>query len=165
MVQRPTPLFFYGTLQSPIVYARVISRHLGSHFKQPKNEPAILKGYKRSRVRNAVYPAITASPFDQVEGMIAYIETQKEVDILDVFEGDDYKRVPVKVLVKSSSTEADAEVYIWVAEDDYLEDCEWRLEQFEKGQSQQWVQDIDEFGNVDNMTASGTESVGGVLEG
>ena len=88
-----------------------------------------------------------------MEGKLAYIETQKEIDILDVFEGDDYKRMPVHVLVKSDNMDVQvaAQVYIWVSEDDYLEEVEWHLDHFENHTSQQWVQDIHEFGSVDRM--------------
>ncbi|TPX33703.1 hypothetical protein SmJEL517_g03444 [Synchytrium microbalum] len=153
MTDKPVPLFFYGTLQSPLVYSRVISRHFGSAFTQPKMVPAVLKGYYRRRVKDAVYPAITASPDHQVEGHLAYVQTQKEVDILDVFEGEDYQRTPVKVTLSNNDI-VDAHVYVWIAEKDYLEDLEWHLDQFEQQGAPKWVTDIDEFENVDAMRAA-----------
>lgn len=84
------PLFFYGTLMATKVYEQVMLRH-SIPYSIPRSTPAILKGYKRYRVKNAPYPGIIPSDVsnnDGVKGLLAYVQTQQEVDVLDRFEGE-----------------------------------------------------------------------------
>ena len=48
---------------------------------------AKLQGYKRVQVKNAPYPAIyETNDMDEVEGILYYISSLKEIELLDIFE-------------------------------------------------------------------------------
>lgn len=58
---------------------------------------AILDGYQRLCVREAVYPGITPTKGRQVFGTFASGLTEAHIQKLDRYEGDDYDRRPVTV--------------------------------------------------------------------
>ncbi|KAG5724701.1 hypothetical protein E4T56_gene3759 [Termitomyces sp. T112] len=98
--------FFYGTLMHPKVLQRVIG-HNGSSLELC---PALLLNYTRHKVKRAEYPGMV--PYEQsrilighdlpledrsVRGTLFLGLSQKDLALLDVFEGDDYDRQKVDV--------------------------------------------------------------------
>ena len=79
-------LFCYGTLQIPEVIKAVTGRtHVGV--------TARLFDYAIYRVKNAGYPGVIYSPDKETTGVLYSGVTEKELKILDLFEGDLYERI------------------------------------------------------------------------
>ncbi|EIW84373.1 hypothetical protein CONPUDRAFT_142687 [Coniophora puteana RWD-64-598 SS2] len=98
--------FFYGTLIHPDILRRVIGND-GSHLQVC---PAILFDYTRHKVSWADYPGIvpyknSRSMFSRelteeersVRGTMVTGLTERDIRLLDVFEGDEYNRVLTQV--------------------------------------------------------------------
>src|SRR5690606_5789322 len=96
-------LFAYGTLQCPEVIGAVAG-------VVPPSQPALLRGYRRFRVRDACYPAVIADAQSDVEGTCFLDLPAEAFTRLDAFEGVEYRRCPLPVLV--DGVERNAEVYV-----------------------------------------------------
>ncbi|ETS02826.1 hypothetical protein M419DRAFT_7604 [Trichoderma reesei RUT C-30] len=140
--------FFYGTLMAPEVFFSVCYAD-----KQPPKAiqdlhtftPAILDGYCRHRVQYADYPAIVEEPGHCVRGMYATGLTDANIHKLDIFEGDEYKRIKVKVkLLKMEDGKEvegevkEADVYVFL-NPDQLEKREWDFEEFREQRMKLWT--------------------------
>lgn len=112
-------LFFYGTLLHPAVLKRVIG-HGGDTLH---HRPAILLNYTRHHVKGDTYPAML--PWDKarelflfsgqdpskeptpeqrsVRGSLVSGFSKLDVELLDVFEGDEYERCLVSVVPLGTS--------------------------------------------------------------
>lgn len=83
---------------------------LHSVINRPSNSsnliitPAILPSYVRHRVKDASYPAIVSSPSPEhsVHGTLVKGLTDADIHLLDVFEGDEYERRNVRVLISNA---------------------------------------------------------------
>ena len=158
---------FYGPLTHPAILSRVIHGPANPTFNEHNTyvvtKPAILSGYRRHRVLRADYPAITkdSTPGASVRGTLATGLTDNDVRRLDIFEGSEYERVPVKVVPISTSGQQEeivAETYVWIAPQSRLEDAEWDFETFVKEKMRFWLGGPtaeEEFGELDAM-ADGT---------
>lgn len=107
--------------------------------------PAILDGYCRHRVQYADYPAIVAEEGHSVRGMYATGLTEANMQKLDIFEGNEYKRIntKVKLLKKEGDTEVEGEVkeasvYVFLNAKD-LEKREWDFEEFRQQRMKLWT--------------------------
>ncbi|EHK20061.1 uncharacterized protein TRIVIDRAFT_68637 [Trichoderma virens Gv29-8] len=140
--------FFYGTLMAPEVFFSVCYGD-----KQPPKAiqdlhtftPAILDGYCRHRVQYADYPAIVAEEGHSVRGMYATGLTEANMQKLDIFEGNEYKRINTKVrlLKMEGEKEVDGEVkeasvYVFLNPND-LEKREWDYEEFRQQKMKLWT--------------------------
>lgn len=108
----------------------------------PMMRPAYLPGYSRYRVKGKLYPAILPSEEDDVVvGVLLQQITQAEMDSLDQYEGDEYRReaTPVSLYV-SGTTQAEQEplpipayVWVWAKSTDLLDltGPDWDLQEFE----------------------------------
>ncbi|KAK4517754.1 uncharacterized protein ATC70_001098 [Mucor velutinosus] len=153
--------FFYGSLMSKVVLLRVLCGPTASdHDKTLKLDsiqlgPALLKGYKRHSLIGEEYPALinTGDKHDAVMGVICQGLELEDIKALDCFEGDDYERVPTKVLLKNN-TLTDTEVYIWIGDKKLLSGEEWSFDYFiTSGKEQKWLNERCEFYNVDKLHA------------
>jgi hypothetical protein len=113
-------------------------------------QPAILPDYCRHRVRNADYPGIIPQGGESVRG--TYVTGLTDVDMyrLDFFEGSEYRRDKVQVVLieegKDSTAEdakkVDTETYVYVEGNDRLEMGEWDFDDFVKNKMPgNWVSD------------------------
>lgn len=122
-------LSVYGTLISEKVFYKVISVKEGDHLRKSQYklvQNVELEGYKRSKVRNELYPgAISDHERSCIKGALIYGLTVDDLKFLDEFEGDEYKRVAVEV--KCQGEVIDGEFYEWVADKELLMDEEWEL--------------------------------------
>lgn len=116
-------LFAYGTLQFP----EVVKKLTGRTFR---SIPARLEGFKRCRVKNCDYPALVSAEGSQTLGMLLIDVDMASWKILDNFEGDEYLRIAVRVSTEES--EVPAQVYVWTAEMNRLEDLDWDIENFKE---------------------------------
>ena len=132
--------------------------------------PALLKGYTRHRVVDCDYPAITpdagaeshqinGSPSNTSDACVrgTYVSGLTDVDVwrLDIFEGDQYKRVNISCNLLSASTSngemgsdgaetqlgeiVEAETYEWRDGSDKLEPREWDFEEFRREKIGRWI--------------------------
>ena len=83
-------LFCYGTLQVP----EVIRTVTGQSYAGQK---ATLHGYAIYRVKNAEFPGIVSADNNKVEGILYENVADKFMKVLDLFEGDLYKRQMLQV--------------------------------------------------------------------
>mmetsp|Transcript_49270 Transcript_49270/g.73480 ORF Transcript_49270/g.73480 Transcript_49270/m.73480 type:complete len:167 (+) Transcript_49270:74-574(+) len=124
-------VFVYGTLCSPKVLEALIDR------VPPEMMAAELKGYRRHPVVEQVFPGMIPAKTDGmalVNGVLLQDLSNKEMDVLDWFEGKEYERQPVEVYVPSLSATKPTETYIWANPIEELdrETGDWSLETFEK---------------------------------
>ncbi len=65
----------------------------------PEAQEAVLGGYRRYLVIDEVYPGIRPSSNEksEISGLLLVGLTSHEMSILDAYEGDDYKKMPVEV--------------------------------------------------------------------
>ncbi|CAG8498909.1 10301_t:CDS:2 [Scutellospora calospora] len=126
--------FFYGSLVSPEVIRRVLSDNGNEKITVDLNSgaPAVLKGYKRHKVRGAWYPAIIKSKDDETKGVVFKGLTYNDLLKLDYYEGDQYKRVNVEVFVNNSTDPIPTQTYVWIASNDLLENEDWSFDEFKK---------------------------------
>lgn len=96
-------LFVYGTLMVPSVMVSVCG------YRRP-GVPALLRDYRCRRVRDEVYPAIVPWVGDEVRGLFYPAVTDHQLARLDVFEGDQYTRRAVELLVDGEARGAEAYV-------------------------------------------------------
>lgn len=113
--------------------------------------PAILHQYTRHRVAFCDYPAVLPSsdPSACVRGTYVTGLTASNQKRLDVFEGNQYERIKVKVkLVEREGEVVECETYAWVAGEEELEGGEWDFEVFTREKMGRWVGD-EEYEEVD----------------
>lgn len=116
-------------------------------------EPAILYDYCRHRVRHADYPGIIPQEGESVRGTYVTGLTDADVYRLDIFEGSEYRRDTVQVVLlgdgKDSGTPDTekfyAQTYVYSAGDDALEFGEWDFDDFVKNKmAGRWTSDSSE---------------------
>lgn len=114
--------------------------------------PALLTHYMRHKVFECDYPAIIPSsePGACVRGSYVQGLTAGDQWRLDLFEGDQYSRIKVRpqLLDKDgkSTTEVEAETYVWIDKEVGLEDGEWDFEEFRIEKMGRWVGYDEEYG-------------------
>ncbi len=108
-------LFVYGTLLLTDLQRALLGR-------QPDQRRATLSGYSRYRVKGQPYPAAVPEPSGTIHGKVLFELTEEELKRLDQYEGEEYKRVPVRVTLEDG-TETEALVYIY--KEQYYEDIEY----------------------------------------
>lgn len=97
-------LFCYGTLEFIEIIEAVIGR-------VPSSLKAVLDGYCRYGVQGASYPAVIAEAGKQVSGTLYYPLTDKEILLLDAYEGSQYQRLKLPVITENSVA-MDAMAYV-----------------------------------------------------
>ena len=116
-------LFTYGTLMSPDIMARVAGCRLAS-------EPARLAGYRRTLVRDEVYPGIVETEGHEVDGILYLDASEEAIRRLDAFEGEMYDRREVSVMTAGGEIRT---VMTYVFRPEYcfrLTDIPWDYRQF-----------------------------------
>ena len=101
-----TDLFFYGTLRA----AKIRKKVLGYDVPDAQLLSARLRGFEVRRVSGAFYPMIVANASDDiVEGLVMTAIDSGDLDRLDRFEGEDYRRT--HVLAEISGQPCPVQVY------------------------------------------------------
>ncbi|TVY52003.1 Protein AIG2 B [Lachnellula cervina] len=122
--------------------------------------PAILRDFCRHRVRGVDYPGIIPQGRHTVQGTFVTGLSDADIFHLDMFEGSEYTRMGVKVELPDG--QRDAETYVYTAGDERLEKREWDFEEFCREKLHRWVDDSDEYREVDEAVASsGNDPTGG----
>ncbi|KAH8118220.1 hypothetical protein DFH11DRAFT_1503906 [Phellopilus nigrolimitatus] len=178
--------FFYGTLLHPRVLKRVIGND-GTHLRIC---PAILLEHTRHRIKECDYPGVV--PYEKsrelfnhdlareersVRGNLVTGLSKEDIELLDVFEGDEYMRQKVQVhplgpleplndpsdtIVSNTSAplpapedlsaRVEADVYIWIAPTTLLVPELWSYEVFIRDSEYKWVgpsEDRESYAEVD----------------
>lgn len=91
----------------------------------------------RYHVKSRDYPGVVAQKGSKVVGSVAFDLSESDVKKLDVFEGEDYDRVQVEVLVDGKKTPAN--LYLWIGGRDRLEDKEWCVDTFVADKMDRWL--------------------------
>lgn len=115
-------LFAYGSLMYPQVWTRVMHR---AHLSQP----ATIEGFCRYALRGEVYPAVLEAPGSSVRGVLYSGLTATELERLDRFEGEDYRRISVRAQL-AGDVAVDTFVYIYTHPDRTSPD-QWDPARFE----------------------------------
>lgn len=134
--------------------------------------PAILHSHCRHRVKQADYPGMIAEAGHSVRG--TYVTGLNDLDIvrLDYFEGAEYERRPVKVvLLREDESEGEVvatSTYIYTAGEQRLEKREWDFEEFKREKMRgRWSDDGEEFEGVNEAGAhdpTGGRAFGGDMD-
>ncbi|EKD46668.1 MAG: hypothetical protein ACD_67C00122G0003 [uncultured bacterium] len=84
-------LFVYGTLKDPKVQRKIIGREL-------IGEPDVLEKYAVAQITldDSVYPILIEAMNNNVGGLVLEV-APSDFSVLDEYEGDEYKRVRVKL--------------------------------------------------------------------
>lgn len=104
-------LFVYGTLTDPDTCSGLLGR-------VPISVRAVLRHHVRHAVLGEAYPAVVAKRAGVVKGLVYVDITQAELEMLDAYEGEEYKRVKVETELDTGATRA--WVYVWADEADRL---------------------------------------------
>lgn len=94
--------FVYGTLMADEVLRLLLRR-------VPLSRAAAVQGLKRCRVRGQVFPAVVAAPPEaSVRGRVLLGLSPREVEILDVYEAEEYRRERVRATIVAEGEEVEA---------------------------------------------------------
>lgn len=120
-------LFAYGSLMFDEIWSKVVS---GRYEKRQ----ARLTGYSRREVAGETYPALVpGSPGDGVHGTVYFDLQPNDMERLDRFEGNQYRR---KREVCQLSDGSQITVWVFLFRHEYgnrVTATEWRPEDFAKG--------------------------------
>ena len=142
--------FVYGTLLAEEVLARVLFGRLTLEGTPISRQEAVLKGYKRYKLKDRDYPGIVAgNPDDKVIGRLVFNVDEAGLQRLDDFEGTEYKRVTVDVTAADGSVHQ-ANTYLFLDTDLLNPDAgEWYLDDFQKFKMKNWI--ADELGATEGL--------------
>ncbi len=101
-------IFTYGSLMFPEIWQRVVR---GDY----RSAPATAQGYARYALADDTYPGMIARPQAMVEGVLYLDIDAQDVAALDAFEGSEYRRDSVNVVINSGAIVI-ACTYIFMAE-------------------------------------------------
>lgn len=91
---------------------------------------AIAKGFQRHVVPGETYPAMVRKAQAQVQGLVWLNVRPEDIHNLDVFEGSEYAREQIDVVLNTTGETVKADTYIW-RHPDLLTDALWSVSQFE----------------------------------
>jgi len=99
-----TPLFVYGTLRDPELLAGVLARPLRANAALA----AVAPGFRAVLYPNRIYPALRRAPGEAAPGLLLMDLSPFERDLLDVYEGAEYQRQLLPVIIGEELHEAEA---------------------------------------------------------
>ncbi|KQJ93244.1 AIG2-like protein D isoform X1 [Brachypodium distachyon] len=118
-------VFVYGTLMAEEVVRVLLGR-------VPPSSPALLPNHQRFSIKGRVYPAILPVDGSRVSGKVFRGLTDGELDVLDIFEDEEYVREIVGISLTESSDTMLAYAYIWGNVDDPDLYGEWDFDEWRK---------------------------------
>jgi len=98
----PDLLFVYGTLRDPDLLAGVLNRPLNAAAMLPAAAP----GRAAVHYPGRIYPALIQAPGAAAPGLVLADLTPFERDLLDAFEGPEYRRSLIPVMIDAELHEA-----------------------------------------------------------
>ncbi len=119
-------LFVYGSLQHPLVWQRLIDRDC-------REQQAVLTGWKAVKVKHQDYPGLAQADNGKVFGILKSGLSAADFEILDKFEGEQYRRIQLAV------TDADRlvqQAYVYIFKEDYLPQLSSQIWSYQKFRQQ-----------------------------
>jgi gamma-glutamylcyclotransferase (GGCT)/AIG2-like uncharacterized protein YtfP len=116
-------LFAYGTLLFPEIVLKIT----GKSFK---GNPALLKDYERRQVKGCDYPAIINMHGSIVNGVLLENVDEKSIQLLAHFEGNEYEKRKVEVIVNNVKTTA--VTFVWNENMVHLSKNDWDIKVFKQ---------------------------------
>jgi gamma-glutamylcyclotransferase (GGCT)/AIG2-like uncharacterized protein YtfP len=101
--QPVTPLFVYGTLRHSALLAAVLGHPIGPETMLP----AVAPRHRAAVYPGRIYPALTPAAGGEAVGLLLTALSAFDRDVLDAFEGDEYRRAPIEVIVGGIAIKAD----------------------------------------------------------
>jgi hypothetical protein len=98
------PLFVYGTLRDPNLLTGVLGRALPPGTVLAAAAP----GFRAVRYPGRPYPALARVPGGAAPGLLLMSLSAFERDLLDAYEGGEYRRTAIPVMVEEELHEADS---------------------------------------------------------
>ncbi|KAL8267045.1 hypothetical protein R6Q59_004389 [Mikania micrantha] len=126
-------VFVYGTLLANDVVQVLLNRI-------PQTSPAILHGYHRFSIRGRVYPAILPAENKKVTGKVLTGLSAAEIDVLDMYEDEEYDKRVVDVSLLDTSEVLQAYTYVWGNSTDPDLYGEWDFEEFKESNLKDYVE-------------------------
>ena len=102
------PLFAYGTLRDPDLLAGVLGRPIRPGTIHPARAP----GFKTVHYPGRIYPALVRSPGAGAEGLLIVGLSPFERDLLDAYEGEEYRRGPIATMLVDEPELHEADAYL-----------------------------------------------------
>ena len=102
------PLFAYGTLRDPDLLVAVLGRPLRPGTLYPARSP----GFRAVHYPGRIYPALVRSPGSAADGLLITGLTPFERDLLDAYEGDEYRRAPIATMLADEPELHEADAYL-----------------------------------------------------
>jgi len=118
----PSHIFTYGSLMFPEVWQRVVR---GSY----RAAAAVAAGYARREIAGETYPGMIVQPEGSVQGVLYFDVDERDIAALDAFEGSEYRREAISVLLASGDAVA-AGTYIYLPAHK-LSESPWQPEAFQ----------------------------------
>lgn len=97
-------LFVYGTLRDQDVLALVLGREIAAGALASAQAP----GFRAVDYPGRVYPALVEAPGDAAPGLLVTGLNATDLARLDAFEGDEYRRDAISILVDGQTVVAAA---------------------------------------------------------
>ncbi|WP_324100683.1 gamma-glutamylcyclotransferase family protein [Noviherbaspirillum sp.] len=110
-------VFTYGSLMFPEVWTRVVRGAC-------RSAPARLDGFARFEIHGETYPGMVPMTGDSVSGVLYFDVADEDVAALDAFEGEEYRRDTVNVVLESGEALA-AGAYVYLLPQK-LSESPWR---------------------------------------
>jgi hypothetical protein len=102
------PLFAYGTLRDPDLLAAVLDRPLRAGTIHPARAP----GYRAVHYPLRTYPALVRAPGAAAEGLLLTGLSPFERDLLDAYEGAEYRRGVIATMLADEPELHEADAYL-----------------------------------------------------
>lgn len=102
------PLFVYGTLRDPDLIVAVLGRPLRPGTVHPARAP----GFRVVQYPGRIYPGITRAPGAAAEGLLLTGLSPFERDLLDAWEGEEYRRGPIATVLADEPELHEADAYL-----------------------------------------------------
>lgn len=99
-------VFVYGSLMDDEVVNTLLKR-------VPSSSNAILPDHRRYRIKGRDYPAILPVQNEKVKGKVLFGITDSELEVLDIFEDEEYERRSVSVTTSDCLETFNAHAYVW----------------------------------------------------
>lgn len=134
-------VFVYGTLLLPELQRRVTGRTFEA-------DPARVVGFDRRRVHGETYPSLVPAVDRWVDGALLRDVDDAALARLDVYEGDAYERIMVRVCV-ADGTSVDA--WLWLlraSEQQRISDEPWDLAVFVARDLERFESEYEGFGQA-----------------
>jgi hypothetical protein len=120
------PLFVYGTLRDTDLLAAVLGRPLRAAAMHDARAP----GFRAVHYPGRIYPALIRAPGAAAPGLLLTDLSAFERDLLDAYEGEEYRRAPIAAVLADEPELHEADAYIPAIA---IENpgADWRLEDWQ----------------------------------